>query len=260
LSEVSARVQTVLQVGSSDITAMMVQSHIEALQKEEADILAEHKADMEALGGFCDEIYALFAQAFAAKKPVIDALAAAINALAGGRPIYATLDPNLTRTEQSVAHVFSNYFSRRMYGGVKYPFLPFDRKSYDGSWMFVREKSPEAEEAGEPEFEAASVTHADDDVVRGADVSKVHHLRVDIPADLRERINAVLRHNYDLGERLDAVRAELKDIPNLERKVSAALTKQLIATQPDILRQVNAALVSSGGKLLVEVQGPSSGT
>lgn len=55
-----------------------------------------------------------------------------------------------------------------------------------------------------------------------------------------------------IDTRLHELEAVRKDLPSLERKVSAKLTEQLLNSQPQLLDTLNRTLTASGGTLLIE--------
>lgn len=249
MSEViPARIQTVIQVGSADISAMMVQVHIDGLKKEEADLLAKHQGHLAEMNDVYDDMCRRFLKAFEKKRPLIDPLVASINALIGGkRPIVARLHPSVTsRSDLAAWNLFSRYLADPCYGIRHAPM--FKETTWKSSWILVFKD----------ESDAGSVEADEGDDGTALEFlglnDKVQCLTVDIPKVMRERINDIIRRSFDNRLKLHTIRAEMKDLPNLERKVQAALTQQLLASQPDLVRQVNMAISSSGGKLLLEVQ------
>ena len=248
---VPARIQAILQVGSADISAMMVQAYFEGLQKEEETLLASNKAIHGEMEVVYEDIRQRFAKAFEKKRDTIEPLVASLNALLGGkRRVVARLHPSMSyKSDMAGWFLFSRYLPDRHYGGSP---SPFNQTTFKSSWVLVFEDTPEDVDCRVDDDVDESISFTVNSEHVGGE--KLQRLSVDIPKALRERINDILSRFHSIGVQLDKVRMERKDIPNIERKVSAALTKQLIQSQPDLMRQVNAAFAASSGKLLLEVQ------
>ena len=230
-------VQTVLHVGSSDVTSMMVQTHLDQLRSEEAAIKAEHQADKDAVLDFAKEIVSLFEASFAAKRKKVDPLVDAINAFLPKRAhIRAALDPRTADPEHWANMLFYQCYSRR-----NAQVAPLEKGPLQGSWTFFDKVEAEEDDRGLSTFNIS-------------DLSEIRHLSVKVPDALRTRIDETFKRLAANQHKLQTVQSELANIPDLERKVSAALTRQLLTANPELLQQINAALVTAGGKHLIEVQ------
>lgn len=248
---VPARISTTINVGSADISSMMVQAHIDGLKKEEAEILAEFTNNHNEMDALHNDIVARFQAALDKKRDVLDPLVTALNALLGGKhPVCAVLCPSLASTKER--HRFWSQYT----SDSAYVFRPFKEAKMKSRWIFAAKDSvPEADEDGAEEWEEGDGYYGETvQISTRIRQEKLQKLTITVNKALRDRINEVLLRKHSQSKRLLEIRAELKDTPNLERKVRAALTRQLLASQPDLMRQVNAALTSSGGKLLLEVQ------
>ena len=246
---VPARISTTINVGSADISSMMVQAHIDGLKKEEAEIMEGFTDSHNVMDALHEDIVARFQAALDKKRDVLDPLVTALNALLGGKhPVCAVLCPSLAATKERY-RFWSQYATDPAYG-----FRPFKDAKMKSRWILaVKDSVPEEDEEGEWGEGDGYYGEAVQISTRMSQ-EKLQKLTIPVNKALRDRINEALLLRHTQLKRLAEIRSSLKDIPNLERKVRAALTQQLLASQPDLMRQVNAALTTSGGKLLLGVQ------
>lgn len=236
------QIQTTVQIGTSDISAMMVQRQLDSLKLEEGHLLGVQKAILAEMGEVTAERCRLLDEAFAEKASLIDPLVASLNALVGGKCTLVAKPLHSVRAlDMGPWALFDPYLPNPQYGQSRH--RNFDQKTWESSWVLVYEGEGDdgEDDDGDESIHLGDLNH------------KVCLLRADISESLRAKINDIIQRTAANTLRLAAVRAEMKDIPNLERRVSAALTQQILSTQPELVRQVNAAISATGG-LLLEVQ------
>lgn len=232
-----------IQIGSNDLTSMMVQVHIEKLNQEEKSLREKRAKCMNELDAYAkireEELEKVFSS-----KLQIQHFVAAFNALMPPKsnPLKAVLDVG-TQT-----YVLFGGYIRHVYHNQ---FITFKEKYWKGNWtlggLAPLNNEDEDEDSVEDDFDPKDFPGY---------FNQIFDLKVKIPQTVLTRINITLKELWDIDTRLEGIRNDLLDVPNLERKVSAALTQQFLKNHPDLIQQVNSALTSTGANLLLEVQSP----
>ena len=223
------QVQTRIDIGASDITALMVQVHIDALIAADKALEAEQQVILAEARMILQTINERFATAFAAVKPRVDALVDMLNALRPADTSIYAAEFRIMDVGTRLDGIFNRIRNRES------SWLNHDQ--WVLSWFLIR-----------PERASTSVINE-------------HHLLQDvrhlvIPADtaLRDQMDALVeRHTEILGRREDLA-SEIEDIPAIERRVRAAFTRKLLMKQPEIMDQIRMALNEMVGTLTIGVQ------
>lgn len=248
-----ASISTTFNIGSADIASMMTQAYIDKLKAEEEQLIADLAANYDELSSLHADIVARFQSALDKKRAVIDPLVQAINTLLGKKEKIALgLCPSLTSTRERW-RFWSPYTSES-----RYPFHPFKETKLTSRWVLSSAATVPDEGGDEGEGdEGGDYDEGDHERVQLSTPQgeRLQKLTITVSKAMKERINDVLLRRHTQSKRIDEVRLLMKDTASLERKVRAALTQQILTSQPDLMKQVVSAFATASGSLLLEVQG-----
>ncbi len=257
------QVSTVISLGASDLTGLMVQRHLDGLTKEENELMATRKACWTELELSCAERNRLIQEAFDRKKAIIDTFLSAYAQLVPGKWGKLKARPILLPPEKSVILVFGPYMANFRYGVyVDHESFEYKVKDWDGVWImspkgYLGYRGPENNMSKSSEDSKEASDDGDEEVVGTFTDSFTNQqltaLKVKVPKAWRARITLALREMSRVDRRLTEISTARKDMPNLERKVAAAMTERFLRDQPELVSRINDALNATGSPLLLGV-------
>lgn len=260
------KVSTIITLGASDLTGLMVQRHLDALEAEETNIKLERKNLWAELELACAERNTLVKKAYDKKKPLIDAFLTAYAAILPGKFGKLKARPILPPPDKFVLNMFGGVLNTRNGYGIyidpmTYEYNEKTCKNWDSHWIMAPKgyrgySEPVDNLARDASDEKEGDDNEDDESMLGVFNDTFSNpeftlLRIKVPVEWRKRITVVVRRMAVLDKRLEEMVSLRKNMPDLERKVAAAMTERFLKDQPDLVRHINDALNATGSNLLL---------
>lgn len=212
-----------ITIGTTDIATTLLQQYVER-QNEAARLL---RAERKLLYNKLDNIYELkqklIREAYEEKLPTIQKLVACLKKLIGKE--YKKLEASLDTSAHGVVSEF--------YGYLSYRSVPYEKKTWAGTFSLFL-KGSEDEEPDEVLIE----------------LTQEIKITVKVPDGIREQVNEVFSEIRENSAKINEIEDELKNPSELQRKVTARLTEQMLSDRPELQAQLATALGAMSVKLL----------